>query len=101
MIMQRKVASSLLLVALFALGATAQPRPSGRPGPSGAPDISLAGKQGCGAGPYLTPNMQDCVVDELMGSNGTLSVGFSVNAKSAKKHGVLLTLRSVGGAAVM
>jgi hypothetical protein len=45
--------------------------------------------------------MQECVMDKMMGSNGTLAFGFSVDPKAAKKHAVLLTLRSVGGAAVM
>lgn len=99
--MQHRAAISVLLIALSALGAVAQRPASARPVPSGAPDITISEEPGCGPGPYLTPNMQDCAVDQIMGSNGTLTFGFSVNPKSAKKHALLLTLRSVGGAAVM
>jgi hypothetical protein len=92
---------SLFLLALWALGAVAQ-RPAGsRPGDGPAPDIVISEEAGCGPGPYLKPDMQDCAMDKMMGSNGTLAFGFSVDPKAAKKHAVLLTLRSVGGAAVM
>lgn len=100
--MQRAGSSLIALLVLHALsGAAAQPRPSApRPPGTGAPDIVVSERKGCGPGPHLTPNMQNCVIDELMGSNGTLALGFSVDPKAAK-FGVLLTLRSVGGAAVM
>jgi hypothetical protein len=98
--MQRRTACSLALLALWALGAAAQPR-SGRPSSDGAPDIEIAGENGCGPGPYLKPNMQDCAIDQMMGSNATMTFGFKVDPKAAKKHAVLLTLRSVGGAALM
>ena len=100
--MQRRAASSLFILALCALGVAAQPRPS-RPGPAGGgrPDIEIAREPGCGPGPHLKPNMQDCAIDQMMGSNATMTFGFSIDPKAAKKHAVLLTLRSVGGAAVM
>ncbi|WIA31454.1 hypothetical protein OEZ86_002349 [Tetradesmus obliquus] len=64
------------------------------------PQIDILAQKGCsGGGTALVPNMQDCVVDEVMGSNGTLSFTFNVGPKA--KHSLLLTLRSVGGAAVM
>lgn len=107
-------ASVLSLVAVLLVGSLAAAhaqgpkgerpmRPTGRgPVPSSAsPDIVLAEQRGCGPGPYLSPNMQNCVIDDFMGSNGTLTVGFSVDPKAAKKHALLLTLRSVGGAAVV
>lgn len=80
----------------------AQAQPTGRPmTKAAAPDIILSQQRGCGPGPHLSPNMQDCVLDEFMSSNGSLAVGFSVNPKATGKHGLLVTLRSVGGAAVM
>lgn len=99
--MARRRTSSVFLVALWALGAVAQRQAGARPGEGAAPDVSISEEPGCGPGPYLKPNMQDCVMDKMMGSNGTLTFGFSVDPKAAKKHAVLLTLRSVGGAAVM
>lgn len=64
------------------------------------PQVDILAQKGCsGGGTALVPNMQDCVVDEVMGSNGTLSFTFNVGPKA--KHSLLLTLRSVGGAAVM
>ncbi|WIA11368.1 hypothetical protein OEZ85_011489 [Tetradesmus obliquus] len=64
------------------------------------PQIDILAQKGCsGGGTALVPNMQDCVVDEVMGSNGTLSFTFNVGPKA--KHSLLLTLRSVGGAAIM
>jgi hypothetical protein len=63
------------------------------------PQIDILAQKGCSVGTALEPNMQDCVVDEVMGSNGTLSFTFNVGPKA--KHSLLLTLRSVGGAAVM
>lgn len=64
------------------------------------PQIDILAQKGCsGGGTALVPNMQDCVVDEVMGSNGTLSFTFNVGPKA--KHSLLLTLRSVGGAGVM
>lgn len=92
---------SLLILALCALGAAAQRQAGARPGDGAAPDIIISEQAGCGPGPYLKANMQDCVVHKIMGSNGTMAFGFSVDPKAAKKHAVLLTLRSVGGAAVM
>jgi hypothetical protein len=63
------------------------------------PQIDILQEKGCTVGTALVPNMQDCVVDEVMGSNGTVSFTFNVGPKA--KHSLLLTLRSVGGAAVM
>lgn len=99
--MARKTSATLLLLALWALGAVAQRQAGARPGEGAAPDIDISEQAGCGPGPYLKPNMADCVLHEMMGSNGTLTFGFSVDPKAAKKNAVLLTLRSVGGAAVM
>eukprot|EP00878_Enallax_costatus_P000366 GHUV01000451.1.p1 GENE.GHUV01000451.1~~GHUV01000451.1.p1 ORF type:complete len:1048 (+),score=213.52 GHUV01000451.1:292-3435(+) len=61
--------------------------------------IDILAQPGCDVGTALVPNMQECVVDQLMGSNGTLTLTFNIGPKS--KHSVLLTLRSVGGIAEM
>lgn len=61
--------------------------------------VDVLAQPGCDVGKALVPNMQECVIDQLMGSNGTLTLTFNVAAKA--KHSVLLTLRSVGGIAEM
>lgn len=61
--------------------------------------IDILSQPGCDAAATLVPNMQDCVLHQLMGSNGTLTMTFTVGAKP--KHSILLTLRSVGGMAEM
>ena len=78
-------------VAAIGLGVQAQQGQS--------PPIDILQQRGCDVGPALVPNMQDCVIDQLMGSNGTLTLTFNIGPKS--KHSVLLTLRSVGGIAEM
>lgn len=87
----------LLLAAGVAQGQTQSSTASA----AATPDMVLSEQRGCGPGPYLSADMQDCVIDDFMGSNGTLTIGFSVNPKAAKQHDLLLTLRSVGGAAMM
>eukprot|EP00879_Flechtneria_rotunda_P020521 GHRR01021592.1.p1 GENE.GHRR01021592.1~~GHRR01021592.1.p1 ORF type:complete len:536 (+),score=117.26 GHRR01021592.1:712-2319(+) len=80
-----------LILYLLAITAHAQPN---------TPAVEISGQPGCGMGDYLKPNMQDCAVDEIMGSNGTLAFTFSVDSSGAN-YSVLLTLRSVGGSAIM
>lgn len=63
------------------------------------PTIDILAQPGCDAAATLVPNMQDCVLHQLMGSNGTLTLTFTVGSKP--KHSILLTLRSVGGMAQM
>lgn len=93
--------SSLLLLALSVAllgGASAQ---RGAAGSQQSPAASLfEASRGCGAGPYLEQGLTNCVVNEMMGANGTVVYSFAVNPKGPK-HALLLTLRSVGGAAVM
>lgn len=61
--------------------------------------IDILAQQGCDVGTALVPNMQDCVLDELMGNNGTLVFTFTVGPRP--RHSILLTLRSTGGGAAM
>lgn len=63
------------------------------------PQVDILAQPGCSVGSVLKPNMQTCVINEIMGSNGTLT--FTFNVASDAKHSVLFTLRSVGGAAVL
>jgi len=63
------------------------------------PTVDITSLPRCGSGGYLVQGNNDCVVNELMGSNGTLTFSFKV--KPQAKHGLLLTLRSVGAEAVM
>lgn len=63
------------------------------------PAINILAESGCDVGPALVPNMQDCVLHQLMGSNGTVTYSFQVGPRP--KHSILFTLRSVGGVADM
>jgi hypothetical protein len=95
--MMRRLQEALCIAALIAVGSLgllvhAQAQTT-------VPQIDILQQKGCTVGTALVPSMQDCVIDEVMGSNGTLSFTFNVGPKV--KHSLLLTLRSVGGAAVM
>ena len=61
--------------------------------------VDIPSKEGCGAGGYLVEGNNDCEINELMGANGTLVFSFKVSPKA--RHGVLVTLRSVGAQAIM
>jgi hypothetical protein len=86
-----------LMLLVVALLASAVPYPVAGQAP--VPSVDILQARGCDVGAVLAPNMQDCVLSEGMSSNGTMTFTFAVGARPS--HSLLVTLRTVGGGAIM